>query len=122
MPNKMTDKEIIMATKLLLELVFVKDCLQRVKIVSNVFDLINRQKAEIERLNKAIQVQEIMLENAINKVKKAKAEAVKEFAERAKTEKAIHNCECGKFFDYTDVFNDYIDNLLKEKVGENDAS
>ena len=45
-------------------------------------DLINRQKAEIERLQKAIQVQEIMLGNQDYAIKEAKAKAVKEFAER----------------------------------------
>ena len=45
-------------------------------------DLINRQKAEIKRLQKAIKVQDIMIEQQDYKIKSAKSEARKEFTER----------------------------------------
>lgn len=51
---------------------------------SDILDLINRQKAEIEILQKAIKVQDIMIEQQDYEIKKAKSEARKEFAERLK--------------------------------------
>lgn len=48
--------------------------------------LINRLKAEIERLEKAIEVVDFMEELREKQLKRAKADAVKEFAERLKKE------------------------------------
>ena len=48
----------------------------------NALDLINRQKAEIEKLQKAIKVQDIMIEQQDYKLKQAKSEAIKEFAKK----------------------------------------
>ena len=59
------------------------NCL-KVSLEGLALDLINRKNAEIERLEKAIEVQEIMLGNQDRAIKKAKAEAIKEFAERVK--------------------------------------
>ena len=47
-------------------------------------DLINSQKAEIERLQKAIEVQDIMIEQQDYKIKSAKIEAIKEYKEKVK--------------------------------------
>ena len=45
--------------------------------------------------------------------------AIKEFAEKLKAKIAIHYCKhCGKVFDYTDVFNNGVDIVLEEVVGE----
>ena len=110
-----------------------------------VLDLINRQKAEIERLGKRISGQKhalfkqqaftAELQNEIVKLKdynenllaantvlsnevlepkaKAEAEAYKEFAEIIK-DKWFDNC-----YDSPDVdFDDFIDGVLKELVGE----
>lgn len=76
-------------------------------------DLINRQKAEIERLEKVLNGRD-QLVNALNKCyKQAKSEAVKEFAEKLK-EEWFNN-----YYNSPDVdFDEFVDNLLKEMVGE----
>lgn len=98
-------------------------------------DLINRQKAETEalkddvefldknndelireteRLQKAIKVQDIMIEQQDYKIKSAKAEARKEFAERLKEKVGFpKDTILGKL-----VYSDEIDNLLAEMEGE----
>ena len=57
-------------------------CCQK-EICIGAYDLINRQKTEIERLQKAIKVQDIMIEQQDYKIK-SKSEVIKEFAERLK--------------------------------------
>ena len=93
----------------------------------NALDLINRQKAEIERLQKKAntlfvkitfdrdKLQEIVDEHVKNieiDINLAKSEAIKEFAEELKNCFAISK-------DYLDIIN-IIDNLVKEmtEVGE----
>ena len=74
-------------------------------------DLINRQKAEIEKLKGSTIVSNIMESQRIKR--EAKAEAYKEFAEIIK-DKWFDNR-----YDSPDVdFDDFISNLLKEMVGE----
>lgn len=83
-----------------------------IMLMKDVFDLINRQKAEIERLKKKN-------EKYINRIEKdivlptifgeqAKIEAIKEFAERLK--ESADNDGCGEDF----VLVSDIDILLKE--------
>ncbi|MBQ8893388.1 MAG: hypothetical protein IJ043_03155 [Clostridia bacterium] len=82
-------------------------------------DLINRQKAEIERLKsgckKLVEKQNLYKENIQAtreyQIEQAKAEAIKEFAERLKKE---------AFFDtgWCVMPVDCIDNLVKEMVGD----
>ncbi|WP_448901245.1 hypothetical protein [Eubacterium sp.] len=75
-----------------------------------VLDLINCQKAEIERLNKKVEELSDVLSDTI---KIQYAEAYKEFAERLK-EKWSNN-----YYDSPDVdFDEFVDNLLKEMLGE----
>lgn len=57
-------------------------CWITTKLAKETFDMLNRQKAEIERLQKAIKVQDIMIEQQDYKIKTAKSKARKEFAER----------------------------------------
>lgn len=83
-----------------------------------VLDLINRQKAEIEKMKGSTIVSNIMESQRIKR--EAKAEAYKEFAE--KLEEKLGCCHiisdeeyCG--FDCGDI-HECIDNLLKEMVGE----
>ena len=80
-------------------------------------DLINRQKAEIERLRGSTIVNNIMESQRIKR--EAKAEAYKEFAERLKEKsfKTIRNYGLTK--DVVEVCD--IDNLLKEMVGDDNA-
>ena len=83
-------------------------------------DLIKRQRAEIERLEKARQRQAYLSCNLrgqkyelMNRISVVKNEAYKEFAEKLKDE---WFCNC---YDSPDVdFDDFIFNLLKEMVGE----
>ena len=76
-------------------------------------DLINRQKAEIEKLKGSTIVSNIMESQRIKR--EAKAEAYKEFAERLNEEAQIADC----FDSYNMVVGThFIDNLLKEMVGE----
>lgn len=99
-------------------------------LVKNALDLINHQRAEIERLKKigteadnfarAI-CNERMLkgkpvadyEDLQEYIKKAKAEAINEFAERLKT---------ASYYEFEElipsIMADKIDNLVKEMVGE----
>ena len=95
-------------------------------------DLINRQKAEIERLNEKITAKDesnyylmgqLRLEKEIRLT--AKSEAIKEFAERLKIEiisDTAYGCDCNQhsgYYDYTIKIGDipeYIDNLVKEMM------
>ena len=84
------------------------------QITANVaLDLINRQKAEIEKLKGSTIVSNIMESQRIKR--EAKAEAYKEFAERLNEKAQIADC----FDSYNMVVGThFIDNLLKEMVGE----
>lgn len=140
MPDKkLTDKEIVKAWNEEIHLAnYVnenyRNCVA-VSLIENTLDLINRLQAENsksisnltslqndltdlqaenERLQKAIQVQEIMLDNQEYTTKKAKAEAYKEFA-KLLDNKAMFPHEIND--DYA-VGLTTIDNLLKELVGE----
>ena len=62
----------------------------------------NSYKAEAERLQKAIKVQDIMIEQQDYKIEATKSEAIKEFAERIKAESYLND---GVF---------YIDKIVKE--------
>ena len=78
-----------------------------------VLDLINRQKAEIEKLKGSTIVSNVMESQRIKR--EAKAEAYKEFAERLNEEAQIADC----FDSYNMVVGThFINNLLKEMVGE----
>jgi ketol-acid reductoisomerase len=131
MPNKkLTDNEIIKALELLLELVLVEGCSQRAKTISNALDLINRQKAEIERLNsrKEVVVPSMRLidGNPLNgfileshrcvarTIEDVKAEAYKECIEKVKKEINKHSYDMLS----KTVINYKLDNLLKEMVGD----
>ena len=79
-------------------------------------DLINRQKAEIEKLKGSTIVSNIMESQRIKR--EAKAEAYKEFAERLNEKAQIADC----FDSYNMVVGThFIDNLLKEMVGDDNA-
>ena len=84
-------------------------------------DLINRQKAEIEKLKGSTIVSNIMESQKIKRA--AKADAYKEFAEKIKksikenVDEAWHRDDGNGIYDAEYVLDD-IDNLLKEMVGE----
>lgn len=126
--QKMTDNEIIKANDILDKLDFFdgqragrelwfekpfdvqnEDIEDFSKDIAFLKDFINRQKAEIERLEKAIKVQDIMIEQQDYKLKTAKSEARKEFAERLK---------CGVPQETGVIRCADIDNLLAEMESE----
>lgn len=84
-----------------------KDCRHRLYL--NALDLIDRQKAEIEKLKKGINIE---LDNFASEYdNKIKAEAVKAFAERLKKRMGFCDLPNG-------IVRSHIDNLLKEMVGD----
>ncbi len=123
--KKLTDEEIIEALEccgvshscyscpLYGDLVDRKDCLSTLQ--TRALDLINRQKAENERLKGSVITNNIMKSQRIKK-KEAKVEAYKEFAERLKKD-LFYKCGDINYSETCDLRN-LIDNLLKEMVGE----
>ena len=92
--------------------------------INDMFDFINRQKAEIERLNKQMERLKGYNENLMSgntalseEILLAKAEAYKEFAERLK-EKCYEDFQETYEMLSPYVTDDDIDDLLKEMVGE----
>ena len=82
------------------------------EIMQYALDLINRQTADIARLEK---IAEATYASAI--IAFAQAEAIKEFAERLKYTLIINNEHNNVMFDY-DFTLETIDNLVKEMVGD----
>ena len=135
----MTDNEIIKCAECYLERKTVDECVGcnfletdsrgfhfcclplEEKIIRNLLDLINRQQAEIvkleaetDRLNYILQCYALEYGTAVDKerfLKPARAEAVKEFAERLK-QKETTAISCKRFEGV--VSTDDIDNLVKE--------
>ena len=123
--TQMTDNEII---KILTD--YGTQC--KPEVISAAISLINRQKVEIERSEKKeIEIDDFcrrlcrmrMLngdaiasyEDLQNYIQEAKSEAIKEFAERLNEKAQIADC----FDSYNMVVGThFIDNLLKEMVGE----
>lgn len=93
----MTDKDIIKALEWLEEIKGFCSSEEKYIYATTLVDLINSQQAEIEKSNE--------------RLKTAKSEAIKEFAERLK--KAFIKCD--------PMFNRHIDKLVKEMVGEDNA-
>ena len=145
----MTDNEIIKALECLEgEMILCKDCSYvnyahfdcKRQAAKDALDLINRQKAEIEncyefieQLKKARNIwddkcthqnaeierlQKLLDDKCDRCIAKDKVEAVKEFAERLKNEITIRTTH-SKEQDKLVLF--YIDNLVKEMVGENNG-
>ena len=124
--DTMTDEQIIKA----LECCFVDDCDNcpctfgncEQNLLNGTIDLINRQKAEIESTNAYYKDEFERLRITYDRVyesklKTAKADAIKEFAERLKEELAI--TDNNNWFEVTEHYLVWtIDNLVKEMVGE----
>ena len=115
----MTDKKALEVLKSWLQLAYQNAdgtdecCAELYEALQTVFALINRQKAEIEKLRGSTIVSNIMESQRIKR--EAKAEAYKEFAERLNEKAQIADC----FDSYNMVVGThFIDNLLKEMVGE----
>ena len=107
-----------------------RDCMS--VLLGDALDLINRKKAEIEGLKNNVRCKIVIddekmeriknecLERIDYNIKEIKAEAIKDFAERAK-EKAYY-CEKKDGKDNFVVNEMDIDSLVKEMVGDNDKS
>lgn len=85
-------------------------------VVENALDLINRQKAEIERLRNAL-TGECMLSNCTRE-NEIKSEAIKEFADKIDYLVAINNGVPNRA--YRKISKD-IKNLVKEMLGDDNA-
>ena len=113
----MTDNEIKKALEDLFKLMLHDGDLQRTSIISKALDLINRQKAENEKLKQENEFfRKTITENAqralevtVEAIETAKSEAIKEFAEKLKM-------ECYATYDEVlpSLFADIIDKLVKE--------
>ena len=95
-------------------------------LCTDALDLINRQKAEIERLVEHTKEGIELAKQLPETIKLAQAKAIKEFAERLK-EKAhttpVFDSYCSKTYmgNVLKVYVADIDNLVKEMVGETNA-
>lgn len=78
------------------------------KLLEDALDIINRQKAEIERLNNNISAMAVTLRNS---AKATRNEAIKEFAERLK-KRQVRICDCFEGVSIVDI-----DKLAKETEG-----
>ena len=133
----MTDNEIIKAFKCCYIDGMCNDCPAHNKkdcrgINASVLDLINRQKAEIERLekdSKRLKKVQMQLDDAMKMYSIIKAEAVKEFAERLNKEaEKVGIDREGDFVETDDKIYDTVanwckatsNNLVKEMVGDAD--
>lgn len=102
----MTDEEIVKA----LECCGLnKDCCNEFPYAKDTIALINRQKAEIERLKDKVLSQPKTVPKLIKQIK---AEAIKEFAENVKTEFYTQFDEL-----IPSIMADRIDSLVEEMVG-----
>ena len=93
------------------------------EIVKNAFDLLNRQKEEIEFLRKTIgKNSKKALDVTLEEIEKSRVEAITEFAERLKQTitneiNTYYNSNGGGYYLAEDTIED-IDNLVKEMTGK----
>ena len=118
----MTDNEIIKALQMCTNYVSCAKCPLAGKpdcrdiMLEQSLVIINHQKAEVEQL-KEVSEKLLMDWNGLSGViKTAKAEVIKEFAERLKEEQEFFVNECDDFVGYVAVSR--IDRLVKEMVGD----
>ena len=91
-----------------------------VELIKNTLDLINRQKAEIERLKRYDEKRDIVLHARL--IANAKTEAIREFAENVKT--AINERFSDEIQDSNShlyLMNTLLDNLVKEMTEGGDS-
>ena len=88
-----------------------KTCVNGSAWESAILDLINRQKAEIERLR-------LYNNLMVSELKAPKAEAIKEFAEELKQRTLIQPHYNDFVKEFLKIIHRNIDNLVKEMVGD----
>ena len=129
--KKYTDKDIISSLEVIATTCNCNECKIRSGKWGNcncsettanaALDFINRQKVEIERLNKKVEELSDVLSDTIQiRYAEAKTEAYKEFAEKLKLHSYIMSDESqtGIINRYSVVTVNQIDNILKELVGD----
>lgn len=112
-----TDEEIINVLERCISSITCLDCPladgECMKLPVHELDLITRQKAEIERLEKELMKCKLEKEMLYQTVEEIKSEAIKEFADRLK------NLWYDNRYDSPDIEFDYfVDNLVKEMTKE----
>ena len=124
----MTDKEIIKALECCINDENCENCplhhkkienacvLTVVEFYKEILDLINRQQAEIERLNIRLRKERHQFDDLGKMYSEIRAEAIKEFAQRLKKEKYSVCAGHGMSECVVSVYD--INNLVKEMVGE----
>lgn len=118
--KKFTDEEIIEALECHINADDCESCgicgwCEEIILTKLVLDLINRQKAEIERLQKEANLVSILFQDLQERINDIKAEAYKEFAERLK--RSTVTVVLGNKI-YAVATSKDVDNILKELVGE----
>ena len=110
--KKFTDEEIIKGLNQLAQYTGLQE--KYIQKLNAALDLINRQKVEIEELNKKVEeLSEVLSDTIRIRYAEAKSEAIKEFAERLKKMSIQGFWETDAY-----VRVEQIDNLVKEMVGE----
>ena len=120
MNKQLTDEEIIKALECCKNCC-CKQC-DKEPDFQKAINLINRQKAEIERLRKEVNLVSIQFQDLQERTDEIKVETYKEFAERLKEKLGdCHIVSDGEYcgFDCGDV-HESINNLLKKMVGEDE--
>jgi hypothetical protein len=87
-------------------------------LLASVFDLINRQQAEIERLTINMNAFGLGMKQEKERADTIRAEAIKEFAEKLERIKRPRSLMFESDYMFTVTMME-IDNLVKEMVGEN---
>lgn len=126
--SKMTDEEIIKALECCDDFGWCGQCLLqgvidcKTVLTDNALDLINRQQAEIERLNADVKLLTTYKENLITdkehlitKLKTAEFKAIKEV--EVKIHEKLHQAEMHGNFEPV-VTREMFDSVVKEMVGE----
>lgn len=117
---KMTEREIIKGLECCYTGYSCKDCPYYCGnedcpelVIKDALDLINRQKAEIERLEEMYDSSVSSERNVVDNIGYEKSEAIKEFAERLKEKATSTFYEEHMYVDTEDI-----DNLVKEMTEE----
>ena len=139
MPDKITDNEIIKALRSWLEEIrksrqaYAENVgeehypsMRYEYLLSDTIHAINRLQAENEKLQEAIDEQDIEISRLYKRIDEAKAEAYKECIEKVKMEAENATCVYEPDRPQADnmvyhISNNRLNNLLKELVGEESA-